>query len=388
MKINNLQINKLIKNMTISKIFIHITFMSLLLICQHSFTQIIEQQIFANENQPADTNKLVFNISNSNFVKDNEYFNKIVEGYTLIGYWVTPTLEFRPAPKTSINAGVHLLYFSGLERYYKVLPVFSFTQQLKQQIDLVLGTIKQNASHGMPEPLYSPENFYFKQVENGMQFLVNYSKFRSDTWLSWDNFIWYGDTVQEKLTFGSSNNLVILENSGFSLSIPLYAIITHTGGQINRPKKPIETLINYGSGLCAEFENENGFIQTVKICPQFFTYQKPTSFKSQVFKNGWAVNPFLSAHTKSVFVKLSWWYSEKFISPWGEDMYQSVSIVTPGYYEKHRSLIISKIAYVSNLFNCVIISAGFEGYYVQKEKLFDYNFSIQLNYRGRFLLKK
>jgi hypothetical protein len=345
----------------------------------------------------SDSNKLYLKIRNANFIKDNEYFNQIVEGYTLSGYWITPTLEYHPGANSTLEAGIHLLKFSGRDRFFKILPVFTFSQQLNRNIFLILGALNSNSNHNMAEPLLDPERFYFKQVDNGIQFLITSERIKSDVWFTCDSFIWRGDSMQEQFTSGSSSEFVLIKNTGWSFSIPLQTIIAHKGGQINRPKKPIETLMNLGTGLNIEYNSEGGFIKQIRLNPHFLIYNKSTSaeFPEAPYKKGWALYPNVLINSDHLYLKLAWYHSNSFIGPRGEAIYQSVSTepidqsfsrLDTTKNEKYRNLFIGKIAYSKNLGKGISINACFEGYYDNHEKLFDYNFSFHLLYSDRFLL--
>jgi hypothetical protein len=366
-------------------------FISLTSVAQMTDVQLMKEPYFMS-----DSNKLYLKIRNANFIKDNEYFNNIVEGYTLSGFWITPSLEYHPGPNSTLEGGIHLLKFSGRDRFFKVLPVFTFSQQLSSNIILILGTLNSAQNHLMPEPMLDPERFYFKQVDNGIQFLINSERIRSDIWFSCDSFIWHGDTIQEQFTSGTSSEFVLVKNSEWVLSLPVQTIITHKGGQINRPKKPIETLIDAGAGLGIEYLNEDGFIKSIRINPHFLIYNKVTSAELVPYKRGWALYPniFIDANHQ-LFLKMAWWHSNSFIGPRGEAIYQSastvainqsVSIPDSTKNEKSRNLFIAKIAYSKNLGKGISFNAGFEGYYDSNEKIFDYNFSFHLLYNGRFFL--
>jgi hypothetical protein len=336
---------------------------------------------------PCDSNKLYFSIANANFLKDNEYFNNIVEGYTLMGYWITPTVEYHPSAHSVINGGIHLLKFTGRDNFFQTLPVLSFTQQFNPIISLTFGTLQFNGNHNMPEPLLDPERFYFQQAQNGVQILIDGSRFKSDIWVTWDHFIWYGDTDQEKISSGTSSELEILKGSQFSLVLPFQTIITHHGGQINSPKvwKPIETLINLGSGFYADYRNEDGYLKLIRLSPQFFLYKESTSYPYEPYRSGWAVFPNILVNAGPFLIKAGWWYTDKFIGPLGEAIYQSIS-TPPGYDEVHRNLLIGKIGYSKKLAKGIIVTGGFEGYYDQHLKQLDYNFSISLHYNEKFLV--
>jgi hypothetical protein len=380
-----------------------------LLVSLNINSQFIENLLLKNENvQLVDSNKLYFTINNSNFLKDNEYFNNIVQGYTLMGNWVTPQFEYHPSPYSSVSAGTHLLKFDGRDNYFKFLPVFSFAQQFSPSVQIILGTLKSNGNHNMPEPLLDPERFYFNQADAGIQFLLNSKRFKSDIWLTWDNFIWYGDTTQERITFGTSTEYNILNNSAVSISLPLQTVITHRGGQINRPDKPIETLMNFGSGIYFELKGQGKYFKSIQFNPEFFYYDKKTSGPLKIYNaswtmynnatngwaayptinNGWAVYPNVLIFEGPFILKLSYWYSNKFYAPKGEAIYQCISTEQPVYVENIRSLAIGKLGYSKQLWKNILLTAGFEGYYDINEKIFDYNFSIQIHYNEKFLIHK
>ena len=64
-----------------------------------------------NSTEVKDSNALYFNFSNANFLWNNEFFSDIIEGYTLIGYHVTPQLQYHFSPNFKIDAGAHFLKY-------------------------------------------------------------------------------------------------------------------------------------------------------------------------------------------------------------------------------------------------------------------------------------
>lgn len=355
---------------------------------QTSICQLIELQKLSDSTYNLPARNLYLDFQNANFVKDNEYFNDIVEGYTLIGFWIEPRAIYAISEKSSISIGTNILKFSGKDGFYNIKPVFAFRQALSENVKLVLGSLDFNENHKMPSPILDPERFYFSYTENGAQFLLNSKSFESDIWVSWDNFIWYDDSVQEKITAGVSGKYALLKSDEFSINIPIYSIITHLGGQINRPKKPIETLVNFGSGLSIEYNDIGGFVRKMTFNPYFFIYKKNSSFASRPYNNGWAIYPYATLDFKKSLINIGWWYSNKFISPRGEAMYQTISTVASGYIIKNSSIITAKAAYSNNFDNDVSVTIGCESYFIPRLNLLDYNFSVSLIYRGNWRLFK
>lgn len=340
------------------------------------------------------TGDLHFELRNSNFLRDNEYFGEIVEGYTLMGFWIQPSLSYQITETSNLKVGTHFLKFSGRDAFYKIEPYLVFEQQLSENLKLFLGSLDNDKGHMLPEPVFDPERYYHQKVDNGIQFLYNGTSVKSDHWLSWDKFIYYGDSAQEQLTAGSSNVFSIINNENIALSVPLFALFTHRGGQINRPKKPIETLINCGSGVDFRVNTNALLIKSINISPNAYYYKKNTSVQSQPFNDGWAFHPSVQLVNNFSYLNFAWWHSNHFIGPRGEAIYQSVSTVEPelptdvnlqSTYPK-RNLFIAKVGYFKTFANCVQLNAGFEGYYDNKQKLFDYNFSVHLNYTGQWLI--
>ncbi|MGC8824947.1 MAG: hypothetical protein ACP5PZ_10215 [Bacteroidales bacterium] len=333
---------------------------------------------------PADTlaGQLILNISTSNFVKDNEYFNQMVEGYTLIGFWAEPTLKYNISKQTNICAGLSAVRFFGKSGFYAHEPIMSVEHWFSQRVSLTMGSLPCY-QRGLPPPLLDPERYYLKRVDNGALLRVIGSAFSSETWLSWDRFSFYGDSTQEHISAGSSSLLAVLKGESFKIQLPLYLVITHKGGQVLRPKQPIETLVNAGSGLRLVWIHERF---SVEINPNGFIYRKLSSHPSQPFTFGWALYPVFHLSYGNLTWESSWWHGQKFIAPRGEPIYSQISTVQPNYFENIRNVATNKIAYHSSLAKGLQLETALEGYYFPSEKRMDYNFWLHFNWNFRHSL--
>ena len=65
----------------------------------------------------ADSQKLFLHIENKNFFKNNEYFNRLNEGYTLLGFVAQPSLVYSPGKTTRLEAGGSFLKYSGRSNF-------------------------------------------------------------------------------------------------------------------------------------------------------------------------------------------------------------------------------------------------------------------------------
>lgn len=330
------------------------------------------------------TGMLNLQINTSNFIKDNEYFNQMVEGYTLIGFWAEPTLQYILDNRTHIRGGLSWVRFFGKEGFYSNEPILSVEHWFTPHISLTLGSLDYG-QRGLPAPLFDPERYYLKRVDNGALFGVYTSHFSTQTWLSWDRFSFYGDSTQEHISAGSSNLLTLLQGEKFTIKLPFYFVVTHKGGQVLRPKQPIETLVNAGTGASFTW-NINHL--SIEINPNFFIYQKPTSHPSQPFSRGWALYPVVHLSYGKLTWESSWWYSQKFIAPLGEKIYAQLSTYQVNYTENARQTATNKLAYRCPIAPGMRLETAFESYYFPAEKRMDYNFWVHFNWNFNHPLLK
>ena len=70
---------------------------------------------------------LSLRIKNIDFIKNNEYYNPIIEGYTMPGFFLQPELLYSPSGKVTVRGGIHLLKYAGTEKFSQIRPVISAT---------------------------------------------------------------------------------------------------------------------------------------------------------------------------------------------------------------------------------------------------------------------
>ena len=80
----------------------------------------IDNSIFNNNTHisPADSHKLLLRIENTDFLKNNEYFNNFYVGFTLFGYIIKPKLVYYPNANTKIEAGGYFLKYDGVDGFF------------------------------------------------------------------------------------------------------------------------------------------------------------------------------------------------------------------------------------------------------------------------------
>lgn len=173
-----------------------------------------------------DSNALYFNLYDANFLWNNEFFNPIVNGYTLIGYFLTPEFQYHFSPKIKIQGGVHLLKYSGVESFSTVAPTYSATYT-NSDFSLIMGTLNGTVNHRLPEPLLFTERYFTNNLENGVQYLLNKEKFHMDLWLDWQTFIFPMDNKQEELVAGLALFPTPIKNENWEFKLPLSLLAKH-----------------------------------------------------------------------------------------------------------------------------------------------------------------
>jgi hypothetical protein len=108
---------------------------------QHNFAQ--NDSIFKKE--------IYLKIDNFNFNKNNEYFNLIADGYTILGTQLHPKITYKPHPQFQLEFGVFGLYNFGNEAYSKIIPTFSLDYKL-WKLDMTVGTLHNENLHQLIAP--------------------------------------------------------------------------------------------------------------------------------------------------------------------------------------------------------------------------------------------
>lgn len=334
-------------------------------------------------------NSIIFRIENSNFLKNNEYFNDIIQGYTLIGWFVNPKLTYHPSKNAKIEAGVHFLKYSGIDNFTRVLPTLSFQYKINQSIDVILGTLYGNTNHNMIEPLFRYEYFFTDNIENGLQFLFKTNRYKGDLWINWQEFIFKGDDKQEIFTMGISNHFFISnKESQHQFSIPLQILFVHQGGQINETNKKLITHNNDAIGLSYAYHFTNSFFKTVGTENYYLIYKDMSGNNQFPYLLGYGLYTNLFAQAGDFHARASWWYGDHYISLRGNPIFQSKSTIYTSHYEKQRALVSGRLMYEKEAIKGLNIGAGLEMYFDLYNYYTDYWYMFYINFNRDFFIKK
>lgn len=320
--------------------------------------------------------KLTLDLEGLVFFRNNEFFNDFVEGYTLPGWWMQPSLTYHFSEITKLSAGINMLKFHGHEGFFDVQPVLTFRHNFTPAFFLQIGNLEGHLHHGLPEPLYGYERALTQNLEQGIQLQYEGRKLFADFWVNWEQFIWFGDTLQEQFSAGLSTKIALFNTGGFHFSLPVYVLFTHQGGQINVSNRSIETLMNAASGLEISYVADDSRISSVSLRNLYFIYQNNSSAIRQAFNEGDAFYSTLELKMKPGFMELGYWRGNTFVAPRGEPLFMSINTENSQMNHTKRELLTSRLFISANVHKQVKLGAEYALYYGMLQKSLDYYYGV------------
>ncbi|MCF8335661.1 MAG: hypothetical protein K9H65_03570 [Bacteroidales bacterium] len=325
-----------------------------------------------------DTHSVFLSIDNTNFFKNNEYYNDYVAGYSKTGFFFNPTLSWVVSDKTRLGGGVHLLKYAGEHGFNKVKPVFYLRHQLFDGLELMMGSIKSTHHHNLIDPLYHYERFLDKHIENGLQFLIDKPFVQADIWVNWKNFISRGDDSREIFDMGISSGLPLYgKQQDFTVQFPLQVIFQHKGGQIDNSGKPVNTFSNFAGGPALQLKLHSRYLTSLEWENLYVGYRDLSPGNKREIEKGHAWMSTFSLNMKKLQFQFSWWKSRRFLSFAGNPMYQTFSIRKERLINDKRELLIGKLRY-SKKYKDLYFMFNFDTYLSPRTHQLDYGFGIYL----------
>lgn len=340
-----------------------------------------------DEIQFADSNSLYFKFNNCNFLWNNEFFNDVVEGYTLIGYHITPTLQYHFSKNIKIEAGVHLLQYSGLDKFSTIAPVYRASYQ-KNDFSFILGTLYGTANHRLSDPMYFFEQYFTSNLENGVQAIWMKERFELDVWLDWRNFIFLNDSTQEQLTAGISSEVSPVKSDNWKVSFPISLLLNHRGGQIDTSSNRMLTAMNYGLGINVGHYFDSKIISGVEADVQYLGFIDNSPTVESIYDNGMGILSEVRIKRNESFLQLGYWYGNQFLSLQGHPMYQCESVKGDEFNKSERNLLTGKIFYSKSIYKGIYIGLMGEFFYDLESQNIDHTMGVTLLIKHDFFLKR
>ncbi len=351
----------------------------------HSYSQNDSILIQDYKIHKSDTGKLYLHIDNNNFIKNNEYFGPIAEGYTLLGFNITPRFIYTPSAKLKLSLGGNFLSYYGRENEVEARLLLAFQYKIHKNLDFILGNIYGTTNHKLIEPLFDFERYLNKSIENGIQFLWNSDRIFADLWLDWEQQIVQGDPFQEQFNVGLSSKFLIIDKKNFQLFIPFQNLIRHEGGQINsNTSKPLITIFNNATGIKLSKPLNNNLIKQFSLASYVVSYEDLSPNKQQMFIDGIASYTTLNIITPIFDLDFGYWHGEQYIAPIGNPLFESYSRTKFYVEEPLRQLAIGKIDYTKNVLKGINLNIRFESFYDILGSNLEYTWAIMFIFNDRF----
>ena len=338
----------------------------LIILAHFSFAQ-LPNQAFRKwpEINPENVGELRLGVQALGFFKNNEYFDKIADGYTLFGYHFMPSLKYYHSEKVKLEGGLLLWKDFGSLKIQQIQPTFTLTY-ITGNHTLLFGTLAGNLTHNYIEPLWDFERQLTRPLQNGIQYGYETNKVALDAWIDWQLMQYAYDARQEEIAGGLSSAFKLIGNEGifknatdsvkrpgFILTLPFQFTAKHIGGQIDTNERPLTTLFNGAIGFeatkyLAKTVSDSGkkpFLHSLYTKNYLVGYDDYSFENLLPFQRGSGIYLNAGADTKLGDIMLSYWRGNGYISEFGGRLYQSVSttVSSPGYLEEDRELIILRI---------------------------------------------
>jgi len=324
---------------------------------------------------------LYLKLNNINFVRNNEYSNPVIEGYTLIGYFLQPELIYKPAGKVSVSFGANLLSYSGTDRFSKVKPVFSTTLSISDSTFFRMGTLTGPDKHRLQDPHFNKERLYTDYAEDGLQFVSSGKRYFSDTWLSWENFIFRGDKKREILTAGESFRYSLPPVvRRIMIELPFQLLIKHYGGQISDYDEEVETYLNLALGIRAGIVAGKSSDVLTGIECMYFSGNSLTKNAPWDINKGNAGWYKLFGSYKNASLEAGYWHSDNYYAPDGNFIFGSVSDHIENLVIPERSLITGSFNLNIPIQDKLEFTFAFDGYYDTDLRRFDNAMTLHLRF--------
>ena len=362
-----------------------------------------ESVFFTNEhNKTFELDKFGVSVYNANFIKNDEYFNNIADGLTILGTHLHPEFIYNSANKTQFKAGVFLIKNFGENNINFAIPTFSFNY-IKNNSQLTIGNLFAKNNHNLIEPLMASEKILSNEViETGIEYKYDSNKLNFDAWLNWENYIRKYSEVREVFTMGMTSKLSVLKH----LSIPIQYVYYHRGGQINkkyRSENNLDNTMNFHNlAMGLEYATHPNLNKGFTFGYNYLYHITNTEIEYP-FKTGRAHYATLTYKINHLQFLLAYYNADKFTTAKGNEMFQSYSLKSNinywngeldnryvGLEEPNRSLLFTKVFYQNDIANNIKLGFQVEGYYQlnnngtvnyllsNKKNQFDYSYGVFL----------
>lgn len=337
------------------------------------------EEVYTRVDTTREEGDLLLRVTDINFLKNNEYFNHHIEGYTLIGYRIAPSLVYYVRKNVILEVGAEAVQFGGTDRLDHVYPKASVKWQINRVWNLAMGSINGHMAHRLPETMWEPERQLVDEPEIGLQIGARNGVIDGEIWLDWQQFIKMNDTVPEKLSVGLRMDVSPTPGDAqVFLDIPMSMIISHIGGQISNYPDKMQSLANGAIALRVGKRWGEKFSKRVYVDLEGQFYHAMVDRNVRPFSDGSAIYPKICFESKMVDAHVGLWSARNYYSLYGNPIFTSLSNYDKDTYCRRRELMTFGVDFNYALTRNVRFSIGGKGYYDTKANHMDYSYQAHL----------
>jgi hypothetical protein len=322
------------------------------------------------------------------FFKDNEYFNKIADGYTLFGTQLSPQLIYYPTKDLRLEVGVFVWKDFGNPVLQQVRPTYRATWTVKNH-QFILGNLRAALHHGYIEPLFDFERVMRKPLEEWVQYRYLGPRLFLDVWVDWLRQQYRYSNYQEEIAGGlSSRYRLSPDESPWQVSVPFQFTGQHHGGQIDTLRKPLQTLFNEAFGVEARRVTGGSTVRAFRFNGYVLGFQDHSFTFQLPYRYGRALYLNATLETRYADLMLSYWQGDRFFAPLGGAYYQSLSasVTDPQFRDPSRRLLMVRLLRDFRIADAAALTVRVEPVYDFNIQLLDFSFGVYLNFRQEWLV--
>lgn len=345
--------------------------------------------------QPSESGRLQLHFEAMHFFQNNEYFNPRQSGYTLPGFYLRPYADWHLTPATTLQAGFHWLHYWGARNYpaahishpwpdspdsasrpLHLLPWMRIDLATSRHLCLTLGNLHSEQQHYLPLPLFNPERLYATDPEAGFQLQTHAHWVDADVWVDWQEYIWHQSTQQEHFTAGLTLRPRLALGDHWQLTLPLHALVQHSGGQDMATAQPVNTQYNLAAAL--EASRQAGRLLLEAQCyTMLFRQQRQLTIP---FSSGYGIYPHLGISLDSTAtLQIGYWQSHHFLPLLGSRLFGNApATVGDEIPSDSRMLTIGLHYHWRKLSAANLAAEGRLYHFLGEEKPLQYSFGLTL----------
>lgn len=309
------------------------------------------------------------------FFKNNEYFANTVEGYTLVGYKIRPTVTVG-TNTFSVSAGFQALRYGGLDDAHFVRPFLAANWQALGWLNLQMGFLPGPASHQLCEAITDPELELTEKPEFGAQIRVVRPHLDADVWLNWRQFIFKGDSIPERFSAGLKVNLHAGDTCTVGFRMPAGILFEHIGGQISDYRDTLQSLANISLEPTLVFRPTRRLHLSLGV--NLLAFHAMAGSDVRPFADGWAIQPEVRVEAPHFMGGVGFFHGKDYYAMRGNPLFWSISNYDDTFYSDEREVLTIEASFVTSIGRWGRISLDFRGYHNVTDSNFDYSYGMTL----------